>query len=38
VDTAEQFVFLIEAQRGFQASARVITTQDEVLAEVVNLI
>jgi len=38
VDTAEQFVQLIEAQRGFQANARVITTQDEVLAEVVNLI
>jgi flagellar hook protein FlgE len=38
VDTAEQFVRLIEAQRGFQANARVITTQDEVLAETVNLI
>lgn len=38
VDTAEQFVRLIEAQRGFQANARVISTQDEVLAEVVNLI
>jgi len=38
VDTAEQFVRLIEAQRGFQANARVITTQDELLAEMVNLI
>ena len=38
VDTAEQFVRLIEAQRGFQANARVITAQDEVLNEVVNLI
>lgn len=38
VDTAEQFVRLIEAQRGFQANARVVTTQDEVLAETVNLI
>jgi flagellar hook-basal body protein len=38
VDTAEQFVHLIEAQRGFQASARVITAEDEVLREVVNLI
>ena len=38
VDTAEQFVRMIEAQRGFQANARVITTQDEVLAEVVNLL
>lgn len=38
VDTAEQFVRLIEAQRGFQANARVITTQNEVLSEMVNLI
>ena len=38
VDTAEQFVRLIEAQRGFQANARVITTQNEVMGEVVNLI
>ncbi|MDP6837449.1 MAG: flagellar hook-basal body complex protein [Planctomycetota bacterium] len=38
VDTAEQFVRLIEAQRGFQANARIITTQDELLAEAVNLI
>jgi len=38
VDTAEQFVRMIEAQRGFQANARVISTQDEVLAEVVNLV
>jgi len=38
VDTAQQFVRLIQAQRGFQANARVVTTQDEVLAEVVNLI
>jgi flagellar hook protein FlgE len=29
---AEEFVRLIEAQRGFQANARVITTTDEVLA------
>ncbi len=38
VDTAEQFVHLIEAQRGFQANARVITAQNEVLRDVVNLI
>lgn len=38
VDTAEQFVHLIEAQRGFQASSRVISIQDEILAETVNLI
>jgi flagellar hook protein FlgE len=38
VDTAEQFVRLIEAQRGYQASSRVISIQDEILAEAVNLI
>jgi len=38
VDTAEQFVRLIEAQRGYQANARVVSVQDEVLAETVNLI
>lgn len=38
VDTAEEFVRLIQAQRGFQANARVITAQDEVLRETVNLI
>ena len=38
VDTAEEFVHLIEAQRGFQANARVITVQDELLAEVVNVV
>jgi flagellar hook protein FlgE len=29
---------MITAQRGFQASARVITTADEMLTEVVNLL
>ncbi len=38
VDTAEEFVHLIQAQRGFQANARVVTVQDELLAEVVNII
>ncbi|MEM8711226.1 MAG: flagellar hook-basal body complex protein [Planctomycetota bacterium] len=38
VDTAEQFVRLIEAQRGYQANARVVSAQDEVLAETVNLV
>lgn len=38
VDTAEQFVHLIEAQRGYQASSRVISIQDEILSETVNLI
>ncbi len=38
VDTAEEFVRLIQAQRGFQANARVVTVQDELLAEVVNVV
>lgn len=38
VDTAEQTVRLIEAQRGFQANARVISVQDEMLREVANLL
>ncbi len=38
VDTAEEFVRLIEAQRGFQANARVVTAQNDLLSEVVNLI
>ncbi len=38
VDTATEFVHLIEAQRGFQANARVITVQDELLNEVVNVV
>lgn len=37
VDTAEQFVRLIEAQRGYQANARVVTAQDEILRETVNM-
>ena len=38
VDIAKEFVDLIEAQRGFQASSRVITTTDEILAELVNIV
>ena len=38
VDTAEQFVNLIEAQRGYQANARIISAQDDLLQETVNLI
>ncbi len=38
VEIAEEFVHLIEAQRGFQANARVITTTDQVLSELVNLL
>jgi flagellar hook protein FlgE len=37
VDLAEEFTNMIVAQRGFQANARVITTSDEFLTEVVNL-
>lgn len=37
VDLAEEFTKMITAQRGFQANARVITTSDEFLNEVVNL-
>lgn len=38
VDIASEFVNLIEAQRGFQANSRVITTTDEILAELVNIV
>lgn len=38
VDTASQFVHLIEAQRGYQASARIISVQNDILAETVNLL
>jgi flagellar hook protein FlgE len=38
VDTAEEFVRLIQAQRGFQANARLITVQDAMLEEVVNVV
>jgi flagellar hook protein FlgE len=37
VDLAQQFVKMIEYQRGFQANSRVITTTDELLQELVNL-
>jgi len=37
VDLAEQFTDMITAQRGFQAAARMITTSDEMLNELVNL-
>jgi flagellar hook protein FlgE len=38
VDIAGEFVRLIEAQRGFQANSRVITTTDEILAELINIV
>lgn len=37
VDLTNEFSNLITTQRGFQASARIITTSDEFLQEVVNL-
>jgi flagellar hook protein FlgE len=37
VDLADEFTKMITAQRGFQANARVITTSDEFLQEVVGL-
>ncbi len=37
VDLSEEFVRLIVAQRGFQASARVVTTSDQVLEELINI-
>jgi flagellar hook protein FlgE len=38
IDIAAEFVSLIEAQRGFQANSRVITTTDQILAELVNIV
>jgi len=37
VDLAAEFTNMILTQRAFQANARVITTSDEILTEVVNL-
>lgn len=37
VDLTQEFVNLIAAQRGFQASSRTITTVDQLLSETVNL-
>jgi flagellar hook protein FlgE len=37
VDLSHEFTDMIIAQRGFQANARVITTADEMLTELVNL-
>jgi flagellar hook protein FlgE len=37
VDLATEFVKMITAQRGFQANSKVVTTSDEVLAELVNI-
>lgn len=37
VDLTEEFTEMIVAQRAFQANARIITTSDEILQELVNL-
>ncbi len=37
VDLAQEFTDMIVAQRGFQANARVITTSDEILSDLVNI-
>ena len=37
VELAHEFTSMITAQRGFQSNARVITTSDEMLQEVVTL-
>ncbi len=37
VDLAQEFTNLIVAQRGFQATSRVVTTSDQVLEELVNI-
>lgn len=37
VDLGQEFTNMILAQRGFQASSRIITTSDEMLQELVNL-
>jgi flagellar hook protein FlgE len=37
VDLAQEFTNLVIAQRGFQANAKVITTSDELLQDLVNL-
>ena len=38
VDLSEEFTKMIVSQRGFQASARVITTSDQLLQEITNLV
>ena len=38
VDLAEQFVTMIQTQQAFQASARIITTADDLMTEAVNLV
>jgi flagellar hook protein FlgE len=37
VDMSREFASMILAQRGFQASTRLITTSDQMLQELVNI-
>ena len=37
VDLASEFVSMIAAQRGFEANSKIITTTDQILADLVNL-
>ena len=37
VDLSTEFVRMIETQRAFQSNAKVITTGDEMLSDLVNL-
>jgi flagellar hook protein FlgE len=37
VDMASEFVKMITTQRSYQANARVITTSDDLLAELMNM-
>jgi len=37
VDLANEFVKMITTQRAYQANARVITTSDEILSELMNV-
>jgi len=37
VDLSQEFTNLIIAQRGFQANTRVVSTADEILAELMNI-
>ena len=38
VDLAREFTNLVVAQRAFQANSRVVTTADQVMQELVNLV
>ena len=37
VDIANEFINLITAQRSYQANARIITTDDQILQETMNI-